>query len=36
MDTTCWPQRRARHLPLKDPAALARFLDGLRKAGLLE
>jgi tetratricopeptide (TPR) repeat protein len=36
IDTGRWPQRRAQHLPLKDPAALARLLDGMRKAGLLE
>ena len=36
IDTGRWAQRRARHLPLKDPAALARLLDGMRKAGLLE
>jgi adenylate cyclase len=35
-DVGRWAQRRARHLPLKDPAALARLLDGMRKAGLLE
>jgi adenylate cyclase len=34
-DVGRWAQRRARHLPLKDPAALARLLDGMRKAGLL-
>jgi adenylate cyclase len=35
-DASRWAERRARHLPFKDPAALARLLDGLRKAGLLE
>jgi adenylate cyclase len=35
-DVGRWAQRFARHLPLKDPAALARLLDGMRKAGLLE
>jgi adenylate cyclase len=29
-------QRYAQHLPFKDAAALARLLDGLHKAGLLE
>jgi TolB-like protein/Tfp pilus assembly protein PilF len=36
MNTGRWPQRFARHLPLKDPAVLARLVDGMRKAGLLE
>jgi adenylate cyclase len=36
MDPGRWPQRFARHLPLKDPTVLARLLQGMRKAGLLE
>jgi adenylate cyclase len=36
MDAGRWAQRFAQHLPLKDPAALARLLDGMRKAGVLE
>jgi tetratricopeptide (TPR) repeat protein len=31
-----WAQRCARHLPYKDAAALARLLDGMRKAGVPE
>jgi TolB-like protein/thioredoxin-like negative regulator of GroEL len=36
IDAGRWSQRRAQHLPLRDTAALARLLDGMRKAGLPE
>ena len=36
MDPGCSVQRVAQRLPLKDPAALARLVDGMRKAGLPE
>jgi adenylate cyclase len=29
-----WAQRRARHLPYNDAAALSRLVDGMRKAGV--
>jgi hypothetical protein len=36
MDPSWSVQRVAQRLPLKDPAALARLVEGLRKAGLPE
>jgi adenylate cyclase len=36
IDAGLWAQRRARHLPYKDAAALARLVDGMHKAGVPE